>query len=429
MKEKITVVGTGYVGLTLGVCLASLGHCVICVDKDKEKINKLKKGISPIFEPGVEDLLRKHKKNISFTTDIENSFQNSEIIFIAVGTPPKNNGNINMTFFWEVAKELKKISDKNHIHRIVAIKSTVPVGTSDKLADILGNKFSVVFNPEFLREGSAVKDFLNPDRIILGTKSEKAKKRILKIYSSISAPKVFTDTKSAELIKYASNSFLATKISFINEIANICEKVGANVSEVAEGVGLDKRIGKQFLNAGVGYGGSCFPKDVEALIKIADSKKYDFRILKAAFAVNEYQRKNFAGKIKKVLEKEGGKDICVWGLSFKPNTDDIRKSPAIEIIKTLQKEGYKIKAYDPVAIENAKKELILPNIEFSESPFLAAKGSDVLVLVTEWSEFLKTDMKKIKEAMRRPNIIDGRNAFDSKKMKRMGFYYEGVGVR
>lgn len=428
MQRKISIIGTGYVGLTTGVCLAYLGHKVICVDKDKGKIQKLKRGIIPIFEPGLDEILKKNRRNIEFTANLRDAVNKSEVIFIAVGTPSKKDGSIDTIYFEEAIREVAKaIQD----YKVIVNKSTVPVGTGDwtkkEIKKHYREPFSVVSNPEFLKEGSALKDFLEPDRVILGVEDKKAKKILLDIYSSIKAPKIIADIKSAEMIKYAANAFLATKISFINEIANICEKVRGNVKKVAEGIGLDKRIGHKFLNAGIGYGGSCFPKDINGLIKIADHKRYNFKLLKAVVRVNEDQQRNFIKKIKKILRKINGEAVCIWGLAFKPNTDDVRKSPAIEVIKSLQKSGYKIQTYDPIATENAKKELSKKNIKFCKTPFEAVKNADVLTLVTEWPEFSELAMRKVKKLMRHPYFLDGRNQFEPEEMKKLGFYYEGIG--
>ena len=428
MQRKIAIIGTGYVGLTTGVCFAYLGHKVICVDKDKAKIQKLKKGIIPIFEPGLDEILKKHQKNIDFTTNLKDAIKKSEVIFISIGTPSQKDGSIDLTCFEEAIKNIAKLLEG---YKVIVNKSTVPVGmgnwTKREIKKYYKGDFSVVSNPEFLREGSALKDFLEPDRIVIGVEDDRAKKIMLDIYSSINAPKIITDIRSAELIKYAANAFLATKISFINEIANICERAGGDIKKVAEGIGYDRRIGRNFLNAGIGYGGSCFPKDIDGLIKMADHKKYNFKLLKAVSIVNKNQQKNFVRKIKKILKKIQGNTICIWGLSFKPNTDDVRKSPAIEIIKSLQKSGYKIQTYDPIATENAKKELSKKNIKFCKNPFEAAKNADVLVLVTEWPEFSEIDFRKIKKLMRYPYILDGRNQFEPEELKKLGFYYEGIG--
>lgn len=428
MQRKIAIIGTGCVGLTTGVCFAYFGHRVICVDKDKNKIQKLKKGIIPFYEPGLDKFLRKYQRNIDFTTNLKESARKSEIIFICVGTPAKKDGSIDLTQFKEAVRNIARYLDN---YKIIVNKSTVPVGTGDwtkrEIKKFYKGDFSVVSNPEFLREGSALKDFLKPDRIVIGVEDNKAKKIMLDIYSLINAPKVITDIRSAELIKYAANAFLATKISFINEIANICERVGGDIKEVAKGIGYDKRIGKYFLEAGIGFGGSCFPKDINGFLKMADHKRYNFKILKAVSIVNKNQRIKFVRKIKKILKKIGGDTVCIWGLSFKPNTDDIRKSPAIEIIKSLQKAGYKIKAYDPVAILNAKKELSSKNLKFCKSALSAVKNADILALITKWPEFSKIDVRKVKKRMRHPIFLDGRNVFEPEKMKKLGFYYKGIG--
>jgi len=428
MQRKIAIIGTGYVGLTTGTALAYLGHKVICVDRNNVKIKKLKRGIMPIYESGLEELLKKHHKNIDFTTNLKDSVKKSEIIFICVSTPSRKDGNIDTTYF---KKAIKEVAAKLKEYKIIVNKSTVPVGTGEwtkeEIKKYYKGDFSVVSNPEFLREGSALKDFLEPDRIVIGVEDEKAKEIMLDIYSSIKAPKIITDIRSAELIKYVANAFLATKISFINEIANICERVGGDVKKVAEGIGYDKRIGKSFLNAGIGYGGSCFPKDIDGLIKIADGKRYNFKLLRAVTKVNKNQQRNFIRKIKKILKNIGGKKIAIWGLAFKPNTDDIRKSPAIEIIKQLQKLEYKIQAHDPIATKNAQKELLKKNIRFCKTALEAVKNADILALVTEWPEFSEIDMKKVKNLMRHPYFLDGRNQFEPKEMKKLGFYYEGIG--
>jgi UDPglucose 6-dehydrogenase len=431
---KISIIGTGYVGLTTGVAIASLGNKVICVDKEEEKINKLNKGIIPIYEPDLEDLLCKFKANIEFTTDLEYAVKKSEVIFICVGTPSREDGSIDMSYFKEAVRDIAQLING---YKIIVNKSTVPVGTADWVKEEISiyykGEFSVISNPEFLREGSALKDFLEPDRIVIGVEDEKAKTIMLEIYSKINAPKVITDIRSAEMIKYGANAFLAMKISFINEIANICEKVGADVKKVAEGIGLDKRIGPYFLNAGIGYGGSCFPKDISALISIANDYDYDFKLLKAVAEVNEAQQERFVRKIISILWKEKEDLVAVWGLAFKPNTDDVRKSPAIKIIRRLIEEGYKVKAYDPKAMDNARKEFeilgkkYLDNVCFCNGPYEAVENAYALALVTEWSDFLNLDMKKVKSLMSKPYLFDGRNMFEPEEMRRLGFYYEGVG--
>lgn len=430
---NITVVGTGYVGLVLGTCLANLGNIVLCVDIDEEKINKLKKGIVPIYEPGLKDLveLSTKEERLLFTTSIKEGVEKSDVIFIAVGTPQGHDGKADLRYIDQVAADIGKNMNS---YKVVVNKSTVPVGTADKVKEIIKKNqkekidFDVVSNPEFLREGCAVKDFQVPDRIVIGVESEKAKEIMLRIYKPIERtdhPILVTTTKSSELIKYASNSFLATKISFINEIANLCEKVGADVKTVARGMGLDKRIGPRFLQAGVGYGGACFPKDVRALMMTGFENGYDFRIILAADEVNQEQKRSLVPKVKKLIPNLKGKTIAMWGLAFKPKTDDIREAPSLIIIEELQELGAKIKAFDPVAEENAKK--VTKYIEFCKNPYETVKDCDALVIVTEWDEFRNLDKEKIKELMKHPNIVDGRNVYDPKEMKELGFKYVGVG--
>ncbi len=426
---NIAIVGTGYVGLVSGTCFAELGHNVICVDNNEEKINNLNKGVVPIYEPGLEELIEKNrrKKSLSFTCDIKDAVRKSKIIFIAVGTPPKDNGDADLRYIEEVSRNIAKYMND---YKVIVEKSTVPVETNKWVKYImrLNNHkvdFDVASNPEFLKEGSAIKDFMNPDRVVLGVESVKAKKLLLQLYKPLKAEIVVTNIQSAEIIKHASNSFLATKISFINAVADICEKVGADVEKVAEGMGLDKRIGKSFLKAGVGYGGSCFPKDVKAFIRIAEKLGSGFELLKDVERINEKQKKLLFKKIEHALWILNGKTIGILGVAFKPNTDDIRCAPAIDIMKMLQGEGAKVKAYDPKAMDHAKK--ILPNVEFCKNSYDVAKGSDALVVMTEWDEFRKLNLTKIKKLLNHPIIIDGRNMFDPKKMKKMGFKYTSVG--
>ncbi|MDD5750470.1 MAG: UDP-glucose/GDP-mannose dehydrogenase family protein [Candidatus Pacebacteria bacterium] len=428
MKKEITIIGTGYVGLTTGVCLASLGHSIICVDSNREKIKKLRKGEVPIFEPGLAELLESHQANIVFTDDLAEAVKRSQTIFLAVGTPQQNDGSVDLTFFQQAVRQ---VAQSMHGYKIIVDKSTVPVGTADwvknEIAKYFKGDFSVVSNPEFLKEGTAVDDFLRPDRVVIGVdKDKKAGEILLDIYSAIDAPKLLTDIKSAELIKYASNAFLATKISFVNEIANICEKTGADILEVAKGIGSDSRIGPKFLKAGIGFGGSCLPKDTAGLIHTALSNNYQPKILQAAQAVNEGQWQIFAEKIRGVLKTNGGDTVGVWGLAFKPDTDDVRYSPAIAIIKELRKDGYKIRVYDPVAQENARAELG-EGIIFCASALEAARGTDVLVLATEWPEFLQVDWQELKKTMRSASIADGRNFLPKAELTTDGFNYLGIG--
>lgn len=427
---KIAMIGSGYVGLTTGTCFAELGHKVICVDNNAEKIELLNSGKIPIFEPGLEKLVKKNtqKKSLSFTTDISFAVKESEVVFIAVGTPPKENGEADLSFVENVSKEIANAITK---YTVVVEKSTVPVETGEKVAKTIENAgikkelFDIVSNPEFLREGNAIEDFMKPDRIVIGVNSNKAKEIMQKLYAPINSPIIFTSIKSAEIIKHASNSFLATKISFINSVSRICELSGANIDEVSAGMGLDKRIGKSFLNAGIGYGGFCFPKDADAFIKISEKLGYDFKILKEAQNVNSNQKTHFIKKIHESLSGVFGKKIGVWGLAFKPNTDDMRFAPSIDILSELKKYGAKLYAFDPQAQNNAKK--ILPGINFCTDLFEAAKGADALLILTEWDEFKKTDLKKLKSVLKNPVIIDGRNIFDPKKMAENGFNYVSIG--
>ena len=427
---KIAVAGAGYVGLVTAACFAELGNDVICFDIDEEKINKLNNDIIPIYEPDLDNLVlkSKNKGKLRFTTDLRKSIKESEVVFICVGTPPKENGEADLSYVENVARVIADVMDS---YKLIVEKSTVPVETGQKVEktikayNIHKVDFDVVSNPEFLREGSAVNDFMHPDRIVVGYESERAKKIMQELYKSLNAPIIFTDIKSAEIIKHASNSFLATKISFINAIANICELAGADVEKVAEGMGLDKRIGRYFLNAGVGYGGFCFPKDAEAFIRIAERLGYDFGLLKAVQEINSAQRKHFVKKIEKSLWIVKGKTIGVLGLAFKPNTDDMRFAPSIGIITELQKEGAKIKAYDPKAIEKSKG--ILNGIVYCSNPYDAAKDADALVVITEWNEFKNLDLKKIKSVMKHPLIIDGRNIYNPEDVKKEGFSYISIG--
>ncbi|MBI2650474.1 UDP-glucose/GDP-mannose dehydrogenase family protein [Candidatus Woesearchaeota archaeon] len=427
---KIAVVGAGYVGLVTGACFAELGNDVICVDVDKDKIGKLNSGIVPIYEPNLDELVAKNKKEkkLVFSSDLNGAIRKSEIIFICVGTPPKDNGEADLSYVENVALSIAEAMDS---YKIIVEKSTVPVETGEKVAKSIKSynahkvDFDVVSNPEFLREGSAVNDFMHPDRIVIGCESEKAKDIMKKLYSSLKSPIIFTDIKSAEIIKHASNSFLAAKISFINAIANICELAGADIEKVAEGMGCDKRIGRVFLNAGIGYGGFCFPKDAEAFIRISEKFGYDFKLLKAVQEINNNQRKHFVRKIEKALWIVKGKTIGILGLAFKPNTDDMRFAPSVDIISELQKEGAKIKAYDPKAMEKAKG--ILKNVAYSSDPYDAAIDADALVVITEWDEFKKLDLKRIKPLMKHPLIIDGRNIYRPEDVKKEGFTYISIG--
>ena len=431
---KLSVIGSGYVGLVAATCFAEMGNDVVCQDIDGEKISALESGKVPIFEPGLEDLIKKNvgAKRLSFTVDFEKAVLHGEVIFIAVGTPPRDDGGADLSYIENVARGIAAVAKTP---KIVVEKSTVPVLTGERVEQVLkcGNGHPgkaciphiVVSNPEFLREGSAVKDFLGPDRIVIGTNSEKARAVMEKLYAPLKAKIVFTDIKSAELIKHASNSFLAAKISFINAVANICEKTGANIQVVAYGMGLDKRIGASFLNAGLGYGGACFPKDVDAFIWIAERNGYDFGFLKEVQKINRLQRALFAKKVEDILWVLKDKTIGVLGLAFKPNTDDMRLAPSIDIINALQREGAKIKAYDPEAMERAKA--ILHGVEYCSSMYDAAKDADALLFLTEWDEFRKIDFEKVKKLMRQQVICDGRNMFNPAELRSLGFNYVSVG--
>lgn len=429
---EITIIGTGYVGLTTGACFAHIGHKVICVDNDKKKIDLLNQGIIPIYEPKLDEIIEEAKKKglISFTTDIAYGVKNSKVLFIAVGTPPKETGEPDLSYVENVASQIGEYMDS---YRLIVEKSTVPVKTAQWIRTTISrfNKkkvdFDVAVNPEFLREGSAVDDFLNPDRIVIGIENKRAEEILLEIYKPIKAPILVTDLASAELIKHASNAFLAMKISFINAISIICEKTGADVEMVAKGMGLDKRIGPHFLRAGVGYGGFCFPKDLAAFIKIAEELGYDFRLLKEVANINEKQKEYFVKKIEGILWNLKDKNIGIWGLSFKPNTDDIRFAPALDIINLLKKEGAKIKAYDPKAIERAKE--IIKDIIYCDNPYDVCKDADCLALITEWEDFANLDFEKIKSLMRQPIIFDGRNFLNKEKLINLGFQYYGIGRR
>lgn len=430
---NICIIGAGHVGLVTGACFASLGNNVICVDSDEGKIKKLQKGMMPIYEPGLEELVRRNKKEgkINFTQDLRRGVRASEVIFIAVGTPSRENGEADLTFVEGVSREIALSMPS---YRLIVEKSTVPVMTGEWVEHTLkafnkrNIKFDVASNPEFLREGSAIKDFMHPDRIVIGVKSKKARDILTELYKPIKAPMVVTDIKSAELIKHASNSFLATKISFINAVANICDKVGADALEVARGIGLDKRIGEEFLNVGIGFGGSCFPKDISAFIRIAEKVGCDFGILKEVQRVNEAQKRILVKKIESLLWNLSKKTIGVLGLSFKPDTDDIREAPSLDIIAMLEKEGARIKVYDPEAMDRARK-VLKKGVEFCGDAYAASKDSDCLVIITEWDEFKELDFKKIKRLMRQPIIVDGRNIYEPREMKKLGFKYAGIGRR
>jgi len=468
---KIAIIGTGYVGLVTGTCLADFGLSVTCVDQDEQKINLLNSGGVPIYEPNLAPLIEKNvsANRLTFTTDLEKSVKQSKVIFIAVGTPPNHDGSTNLA---QIEKVAEQIAHHLNEYKVVVNKSTVPIGTACKIEEIINSSspspsrgeggvrvksssviarkqsdrsnpnlnrrtgvspvypipFDVVSNPEFLREGSAVYDFTHPDKIVIGTTSPKALKIMQEIYRPlylIDTPFVITNPETAELIKYACNAFLATKITFINEIANLCDKVGADVHQIAKAMGLDGRISPKFLHPGSGYGGSCFPKDTEALYSIASSYGYDFKTLEAVVKANKRQRKLMVDKIKYHVGDLKGKTIAILGLAFKQNTDDIRKSPAVDIIRLLLKEGAHIRCFDPLAMDNTKK--ILPNLTYCQDEYETAQGSDALVIATEWNQFRNLDLLKIKKLLKSPILLDLRNLYNPAKAKDLGFVYEGVG--
>jgi len=429
----IAVIGSGYVGLITGACFAEFGLNVTCVDNDEKKIKSLNKGSVPFYEPGLEELLQNNIKagRIKFTSNIAEAVESSLVIFIAVGTPPRGDGSADMKYVEGVAKE---IAQHINSYKVIVTKSTVPVGTGEKVTEIISKNlrehvdFDVVSNPEFLREGAGIEDFMHPNRVVIGTSSDQATAIMKDLYSPlylIEAPIIITDVKTAELIKYASNAFLATKISFINEIANLCESVNADVHMVAKSMGLDRRIGPKFLHAGPGYGGSCFPKDTRALQQIGKNNRVKLGVIDAVVKANELQKEKSVKKIISAMGKVRGKTISILGLSFKPNTNDIREAPSLFIIRRLMKEGVKIRAFDPVAMPDAKAEL--PKIIYCKDPYLAARGADAVVIVTEWNQLRNLDIGKMKKAMKGKYFFDLRNIYQPEKLINMGFQYHCVG--
>jgi UDPglucose 6-dehydrogenase len=432
----ISMIGTGYVGLVSGACFAEFGIDVTCVDNNREKIAKLDSGVVPIYEPGLEDIISKNVKEgrLKFTTDIAEGIRNSLVIFIAVGTPPQKDGSPDLSAVWQVAGE---ICEHMNDYKVIVNKSTVPVGTGKKLKEFVKKNqkqkvnFSVASNPEFLREGSAIEDFMRPDRIVIGAEDPEAVAILKDLYSPlylIETPTIITNIESAEMIKYAANAFLATKISFINEVSVLCEKVGADVHQVAMGMGLDNRIGKKFLHPGPGFGGSCFPKDTMGFVQMAREHDYDLKIVNSTIEVNEEQRTR---SVQKILAAIGGnakgKTVGILGLSFKPNTDDMRDSPSVPIVYALLEHGIRVKVYDPVAMDEAKKVLNGSSIQYCSNSYEVAEGADALVFVTEWNQFRKLDMEKMKDLLKNPIIVDLRNIYDPQAMRSMGFTYIGVG--
>ncbi len=427
---NIAVIGSGYVGLVTGACLAELGNTVICVDNDSRKITALKKGIIPIFEPGLQELVRSNlkEKRLIFMTGIDAAVRRSEIVFIAVGTPPLDNGEADLTGVENVARAVACAMDD---YRLIVEKSTVPVETGEWIKRTVasyvkrGVKFDVASNPEFLREGSAIHDFMHPDRIVLGVESKRARELLVDLYKPLGTQILVTNIKSAELIKHASNAFLAAKISFINAVSRICDLVGADIQEVAEGMGFDKRIGKAFLNAGLGYGGSCFPKDLDAFVTIAEKLGYDFGLLREVRRINENQKNYFYSIVKEALWMVKDKTIAVLGLAFKPDTDDIRSAASIDILRLFLNDGARVQAYDPQAMEKIKD--IVPEVRLCSNPYEACRGADCMIVATEWNEFKELDFHRIKKAMKRALIVDGRNIYDPAALKKMGFIYKCIG--
>jgi len=427
---NICVIGAGYVGLVVASCFAKLNNRVICVDNDEAKIRLLKKSEVPIFEPGLSKIVKEavKRKKLSFSTDMGQGVRDSGIIFIAVGTPSKKTGEADLVYIENVARQ---IAQSINSYKLIVEKSTVPVQTGLKMKETIARyssgyrNFDVASNPEFLREGKAINDFLCPDRVVIGVETKKAEEILKKLYKPLNVPILVTDVNTAEIIKHASNSFLATKISFINAVARVCESAGADVRKVAEGMGMDKRIGRSFLDAGIGFGGSCFPKDIQAFIHISKSVGYNFKLLEEVKNINIAQRRHFVNKIKEELWVLRDKHIAVLGLSFKPDTDDIRDAPGLDIIDNLNKEGARVSVYDPKASAKAKK--ILKSVSFCQTPYIALKDADCLALVTEWPEFKNLNFKRIKNLMRYPFIADGRNFLDREKLIKFGFKYIGIG--
>jgi len=427
---KLTLIGTGYVGLVTGACFAEVGHHVVCVDNDAAKVKLLQSGGVPIYEPGLEDLVKKNVAagRLSFTASTAEGVQKSEVIFIAVPTPPQTDGSVDLSFIERVARD---IAGAMTTYKIVVDKSTVPVRTGEKVTETIKRycpgkvDFDVVSNPEFLREGFAVGDLMKPDRVVIGVRSPRPVAAMRELYAPFNAPIVVTDINSAELIKHASNSFLALKISYINAIAAVCEATGANVQEVATGMGLDERIGRRFLNAGIGFGGSCFPKDLSAFIKIAEQNGYDFRLLKEVQHINTAQMERFVKKITDTLWVLKDKTIGVLGLAFKQNTDDIRMSPAIDLCQRLQKEGAALRVHDPKAMDKARA--VLTDVAYVDDMNAVADGCDALVVATEWDEFKMLDLERARKSLTHPILFDGRNLFDPAEMERLGWIYKSIG--
>lgn len=429
---QVSIIGSGHIGLVTGACLAKLGNDVINVDNDPSRIEMLEAGEVPFYEPGLHSLLRemRQEERLRFSTSVEEAVDSSEIVFLCVPTPARENGSADLSYVEDVSRRIaRSLTD----YRVIVEKSTVPARTGERVARTLrlhskpGSEFDVVSFPEFSREGSGIRDFLHPDRIVLGVESPRAEAMMRELLAPIDAPTVVTNVQSAELIKHASNSFLAMKISYINAVANICEEVGADISKVAEGMGLDRRIGLEFLDAGIGYGGSCFPKDVAAFIALADTAGYDFGLLKEVRAINYDRKLRLIAKLREALWVLRGKTIAVLGLAFKPDTDDMREAPALDIIDVLVGEGANVKVYDPKAMPNARR-ILGDQVVYSANPYEAARGADALVILTEWPDFKRLNMKLIKSCLTVPIVVDGRNALDGAKLRDMGFEYYGMGV-
>jgi UDPglucose 6-dehydrogenase len=427
---KLTIIGTGYVGLVSGTCFAEVGHHVICVDNDAAKVKMLQAGGIPIYEPGLEELVKKNvaSGNLKFTNSTAEGVEKSDVIFIAVPTPPQTDGSVDLSYIERVARDIAAAMTS---YKIVVDKSTVPVKTGEKVSETIKRycpakvEFDVVSNPEFLREGFAVGDLMHPDRVVIGVSSQRPAAAMKEIYTPFNAPIIVTDINSAELIKHAANSFLALKISYINAIANVCEAAGANVQEVAQGIGLDERIGRRFLNAGIGFGGSCFPKDLSAFIKISEQVGYEFKLLKEVQRINSDQMERFVKKITDTLWVLKDKKIGVLGLAFKQNTDDVRSSPAIDLCQRLLKDGASLRVHDPKAMEKAKS--LLPTVTYVDDMNAVAEGCDALVVATEWEEFKQLDLARAKKSLTHPILFDGRNLFDPVAMESLGWIYKSVG--
>jgi len=434
---KLTIIGSGYVGLTSGACFAEVGHDVLCIDNNQDKINQLLAGEIPIYEPGLAEIVQRNVASgrLAFSTSTQDGVDHGDVVFIAVPTPPQEDGSVDLSFIEKVAREIAQCLTPETGYRVIVDKSTVPVKTGEKVAETVRRyaaknvTFDVVSNPEFLREGSAVQDLMEPDRIVIGSDSDNALGIMQKVYEPFVAPVLVTDINSAELIKHAANSFLALKISYINHLSAICEVSGADVEKVAEGIGMDERIGRAFLNAGLGYGGSCFPKDIAAFIAIADQLGTPFPLLKEVEKINRNQLDRFLNRLREKLWVLREKKIAVWGLAFKANTDDVRSSVAIELIRRIANEGAHVTAYDPKARETAKRTGLLDNTTIVDNPLDAVKDADALIIATEWPEFTQQDFHKIFEAMRTPVIFDGRNLLSPSAMTSLGFDYTGIGRR